>query len=652
MWFRILGPLEVLGGKGWTGLGSAKLRALLATLLINSNEVVAVDQLSEELWGERAPRAATNLIQQYVMRLRRRLHDQPGRRLVTRSPGYQLLVADAEELDAQWFAHLLATGLGALQAGAPARAAALLDDALGLWRGRALVDVPPTPAVEAEAARLEEQRLAALEARIDADLACGRHAALIPELRKLVLDQPLRERLWGQLILALYRSGRQADALAAYRQIHRLLDAELSVAPCAALRQLYQQILSADRAMDGPAPPPAPPVPSVPPVAAAEPGIPGGLSQPVPRQLPPGVASFTGRGKYLRQLGQLVGDTAPGPPAALVIAAIAGTAGVGKTALAVHWAHRVAGRFPDGQLYVDLRGHAPSPPVRPVEALAQLLRGLGVAPEQVPARLEEAAGTYRSLLAGKRVLVVLDNAASPDQVRPLLPGSHTCLVVVTSRNQLGGLAARDGARLLTLDVLSRDEAIALVGAIVGDDQTRAEPGAAAELVRLCARLPLALRIAGTNLANHPHQRLVDYAGELAQGDRLAKLVVNGDEQTAVRSAFDLSYQRLAPPERRLFRLLGLVPGCQVSSAAAAAVAGTTPQQAELVLDRLAGAHLLERRAPDRFSFHSLLRLYATARAMAEDSEQERQAATRRLLARPHRAAVRSAAARCTRPRPP
>ncbi len=478
--------------------------------------------------------------------------------------------------------------------------------------------MPATLAVEAEAARLEEQRLAALEARIDADLACARHAVLIPELRKLVLDYPLRERLWGQLVLALYRSGRQADALSAYREIHQLLEAELGVEPGAALRRLHQRILSADAALDAP--------------ARSAPGA-RATPAPVPRQLSADVAGFTGRGEHLRRLGQLLGGDGQGP-AALVIAAIVGTAGVGKTALAVHWAHQVAGRFADGQLYVDLRGVARRPPLPPAEALAQLLRALGVPAAQVPPELEEAAGTYRSLLAGRRVLVVLDNAASPDQVRPLLPGSPTCLVVVTSRNQLRGLVAKDDARLLTLDVLGRDEAAALVGRVIGDARVRAEPAATAELARLCAHLPLALRIAGANLADHPGQPIADYTAELAEGDRLAKLVVGGDEQTAVRSSLDLSYQRLAPPERRLFRLLGLVPGPDVSAAAAAALAGTTPERAELVLDRLALAHLLARRAPGRFAVHDLLRLYAIDRALREESEQEREVATRRLRARP------------------
>jgi DNA-binding SARP family transcriptional activator len=608
MHFRILGPLEFFDGKRWKGLGAAKPRALLATLLINSNEVVAVDQLSEELWGERQPRVATNLIQQYVMRLRRTLRDRPGRLLVTRPRGYQLLV-DAEDLDAQWFGHLLASGRSALRAGQPQRAATLLADALGLWRGRALVDVPPTTATEAEAARLEEQRLAAVEARIDAELACGRQVALIPELRKLVLDQPLRERLWGQLMLALYRSGRQADALAAYGQVAQLLHAELGVSPGAEIRQLQQQIRRADPSLGAP-------LAGVPLARPARHAVVGGGPRPLLRQLPADVARFTGRGAHLRQLDRLLGDHGAAPTAP-VITVIAGTAGVGKTALAVHWAHRLAARFADGQLYLDLRGHACGPPTRPVDALAQLLRAAGVAAAQVPAELAEAASMYRSLLADRRVLVVLDNAASPDQVRPLLPGSPTCLVVITSRNQLGGLIAKDGAQPLTLDVLGPDEAVALVGKIIGGHRTHAEPAAAAKLARLCAHLPLALCIAGANLASRPHQRIADFVAELAQGGRLAKLVVNGDEQTTIKGALDLSYQRLAAQERQLFRLLGLAPGDDVSAAAAATLAGITPEQAEPLLDRLAAAHLLEQRAPGRFAFHDLLRLYAADRLLAD-----------------------------------
>jgi tetratricopeptide (TPR) repeat protein/transcriptional regulator with XRE-family HTH domain len=346
-------------------------------------------------------------------------------------------------------------------------------------------------------------------------------------------------------------------------------------------------------------------------------------------RLPMDVAGFTGRADRLAQLDGLLGGDLGTPPT-VVISAIGGTAGVGKTALAVHWAHRVAERFPDGQLFVNLRGYAPTPPLRPIDALAQFLHAVGVAAEQVPVEVEEAAGLYRSLLADKRMLVVLDNAASAEQVRPLLPASPGCLVLVTSRDRLGGLVASHGARRLTVDTLTAAEAEALLAHILGQ-RVAAEPQAAAELARLCAYLPLALRIAAANLSDQPDRPIADYLGELQEGNRLAALAVGGDEQGAVRAAFDLSYTALDPEAQRLFRLLGLVPGPDVTATAASALGGISPEQAGRLLHRLAGAHLLGQHTPGRYTFHDLLRLYARQRSQDEDGEQEQQAAMQRLL---------------------
>jgi tetratricopeptide (TPR) repeat protein/transcriptional regulator with XRE-family HTH domain len=350
-----------------------------------------------------------------------------------------------------------------------------------------------------------------------------------------------------------------------------------------------------------------------------------------PCLLPPDVADFTGRSRHLRQLDALLAAPDGGRASAVVISAIAGTAGVGKTALAIHWAHRVRDRFPDGQLYVNLRGYAAGAPLRPIQALTGFLRALGVAAEQVPVELEQAAGLYRSLLADKHVLVVLDNAASPAQVRPLLPGSGGCLVLVTSRDRLAGLVARDGARRLSLEVLEASEAVALLARILGRERVVAEPQAAAELARVCGYLPLALRIAAANLTDQPHRSLAGYLAELQAGDRLAALQVDGDEQAAVRAAFDLSYRRLAPETQRLFRLLGLVPGPDVTAAAAAALAETTLEEAGRLLARLAGVHLLAEHARGRYGFHDLLRAYAADRAHDEDAAAGREAALGRLL---------------------
>ncbi len=350
---------------------------------------------------------------------------------------------------------------------------------------------------------------------------------------------------------------------------------------------------------------------------------------PVPRQLPADVAGFTGRAADLERLDALLaGD---GSATAVVISAIAGSAGVGKTALAVHWAHRVAERFPDGQLYLDLQGFAPSPPVDPPRALGRLLDGLGVPSDQVPVEQEAAAALYRSLLARRRLLVVLDNAREAAQVRPLLPGSPGCPVVITSRERLTGLVATNGARRLTLDVLAPDEAVALLQSVLGADRVAAEPGAAAELAEACAFLPLALRIAAADLIGQPGRPVAEYAAALRAEDRLATLEVDGDPQAAVRAAFDRSYATLAADARRLFRLLGLTPGPEVTVPAAAALAGTTPEQATPLLARLADGHLLEARARGRFGFHDLLRRYARQRSEHEDRLPEREAAIGRLL---------------------
>jgi tetratricopeptide (TPR) repeat protein len=347
-------------------------------------------------------------------------------------------------------------------------------------------------------------------------------------------------------------------------------------------------------------------------------------------QLPMAVAGFTGRTDSLTRLDRLL--TADGEiTATVVISAIGGTAGVGKTALAIHWAHQVRDHFPDGQLYVNLRGYAPTPPMRPIEALAQFLHSLGVAADQVPVELEEAAALYRTLLADKRVLVVLDNARHAEQIRPLLPGSPGCLVVITSRDRLAGLVATHGAHRLSLDVLAPDEAVVLLARILGEERVATEPEATAEVAEACGFLPLALRIAAANLLDQPQHSIAGYVSRLRAGDRLGELAVDGDPQAAVGMAFDASYATLDPQARRLFRLLGLVPGPDVTAPAVAALTAMHLAPVEHVLERLAAAHLLEPRGGGRYGLHDLLRLYARRRTEAEDSEQERQAALERLL---------------------
>jgi tetratricopeptide (TPR) repeat protein/transcriptional regulator with XRE-family HTH domain len=350
---------------------------------------------------------------------------------------------------------------------------------------------------------------------------------------------------------------------------------------------------------------------------------------PAPAQLPADLVEFTGRRAELEELDTVLARTGDRPAA--VIMAIAGTAGVGKTALAVRWAHRVAGRFPDGQLFLNLHGYGPGAPMSPLQALAQLLQGLGVAAERVPMEVQAAAGLYRSLLAGRRVLVALDNARNAEQVRLLVPGSPGCLVLVTSRDQLAGLSATHSARRLTLDVLPPGEAVILLTWVLGAERVGAEPAAASELAEVCGFLPLALRIAAANLACRPERSIAGYADGLREGDRLRGLAVEGDAGLAVRAAFDCSLAALDPEARRLFWLLGLVPGPEVSAPAAAALGAGPVPQASGLLERLAGAHLVEPRGPGRYGLHDLLRAYARQRAEREAGDAERGAALGRLL---------------------
>src|SRR6266498_2801800 len=546
--FAVLGPLEVRDGLGPLALGPPKQRTLLGVLLARPNVALGYDQLVAALWGAGPPRTALQNLHVYVYHLRRVLGDQ--RRVERRGAAYALLVRQGE-LDAQRFEALADQ---ARQARAPDRE--LLRQALALWRGPAFADLGEVDVLREAARRLEERRLGLLEERIETDLAAGRHAALVEELTGLVGEYPLRERFHAQLMLALYRAGRQAEALAAYQDARRLLVAQLGLEPGPELRRLEQAILRADPGLDhAPAP------------SLAGPAV--GL---VPAQLPPDVAGFTGRTEHLGRLDALLagtGDAREGGAGAreVVITAIAGGAGVGKTALAVHWAHLAAGQF-------------------------------------------------RSLLAGRRVLVVLDNARDAEQVRPLLPGSPGCLALVTSRDRLAGLVASHGASRLTLDVLPRGEAVALLARIVGQDRVDAEPEAAAGLAAACAHLPLALRIAAANLACEPDQPISAYLARLRGGDRLAELAVDGDPHAAVGGAFDCSYAALAADARRLFRLLGLVPGPELTAEAAAALADLPVTRAERLLKRLLDWYLHVADAAAGLLYPQILRLHASRAAAA------------------------------------
>jgi DNA-binding SARP family transcriptional activator/tetratricopeptide (TPR) repeat protein len=594
----VLGPLTVSVDGRPLAVSSAKLRVLLVVLAMDAGSPVPVDRLVDALWGdEDLPNNARRSVQLYVTRLRNLL---PRGSISTGSAGYRLCV-DAQRVDALRFTRLLDAAAHAPDVDTERRR---LTEALGWWRGDPFDDVPSAQ-VAGLRAPLVERYLAAVERDIDLDLLDGRHGGVVPRLSELTASHPLRESLWVRLLTALDRCGRQAEALLAYDTVRRRLADELGIDPGPELQKIYADLLG------GPPPP----------HRSARVVV-------VPRQLPADIPGFTGRAGILKALDALVDNRDLPETNAVVIAAIAGMAGIGKTALAVHWAHRVAGDFEDGQLYVNLQGYAQGgSPLEPARALAGLLGALGLAPGEVPTEVEVAAALYRSLLAGRRTLVLLDNASSAEQVRPLLPGSPTCAVLITSRDRLGGLVATHGARRLTLDVLAPDEGLALLEQLLGAGRIAAERPSAADLVETCARLPLALRIAAANLANQPAQSIAGYLADLTADDRLSRLAVAGEPHLAVQVAFDASYQRLPPATRRVFRLLGCVPGPEISVPAAAALAELPPETAAGLLDELSGAHLVESRGVGRFGLHDLLRRYARERV-----EREAAAALARLFA--------------------
>jgi DNA-binding SARP family transcriptional activator/tetratricopeptide (TPR) repeat protein len=632
--FAVLGPLRTWRGDAGLSLGSVQQRVVLAVLLLHANRPVGREQLLNAVWGSAAPASAVNLLARHAAGLRRVVEPARAARaasglLTWTDAGYLLRVPEGG-LDLAVFDRQLGRARAARTAGDLAGAAAALHAAEGLWRGPAF-DGLASPLLDAERERLAERRIGAVEERIEVELALGDGGDLVGELRRLVAEHPLRERLRGLLMLALYRCGRQGEALAAFAEARRQLVGELGVEPAAPLQRLHRQILAADPALVAPPAtgnvPTGVPTEGVPTGAGA--GIDGG--PPVPAQLPHGLADFTGRAAELARLDQLL-EAAGGRPAAVVISAVSGTAGVGKTALAIHWAHQVADRFGDGQLYVNLRGFDPTGSVMdPAEAVRGFLDAFGVSPQRIPAGLDAQAGMYRSLLAGKRVQVVLDNARDAEQVRALLPGAPGCLALVTSRNQLPGLVAAQGAQPIALDLLSAAEARDLLARRLGPNRVAAEPDATDEIIALCARLPLALTIVAARAATHPGFPLAVLAGELRDARGGLDAFTGDDPATDARAVFSWSYQRLSPEAARLFRLLGLHPGPDVATPAAASLAGIPPRQVHPVLAELTRAHLVTEHPPGRFGFHDLLRAYATEMAHNLDTDTDRRAALHRVL---------------------
>jgi DNA-binding SARP family transcriptional activator/Tfp pilus assembly protein PilF len=624
MEFGVLGQVEAwLDGRP-ADAGHARQRAVLAVLVLDLGRVVPVEVLIDRVWGEDPPRSVRNLVYGYVARLKALIASgqDPEVTLSRRAGGY-LLQAEAGQVDLARFRRLVAE---AADAGDDERAAAALGAALGLWRGAALAGLDSLW-LNGMRATLELERTTAAGDLNEIRLRRGEHGALAGDLAAQAAAAPADERLIGQLMLALYRCGQQAEALRWFEQTRRRLADELGTDPGPELRTLHQQILRADPSLTA-APAPAP---------GSRPAA------PVPRELPAEVSAFTGRAAELRRLDQLLtGRTAQdgeahgsggaaGQAPAAVISAVSGTAGVGKTALAVHWAHRAAERFPDGQLYVNLRGYDPGRPTAAADALAGFLRALGVPGQDIPPGLDERAARYRSLLAGKRVLVVLDNAGDAEQVRPLLPGTPGCAVLVTSRDALAGLVARDGAARLDLDLMPLDEAVSLLRELIGA-RADANPAAAAALAGHCCRLPLALRVAAELAAARPDIPLEDLVAELAgQQRRLDLLDAAGDPRTAVRAVFSWSCRHLDPGTAHGFRFVALHPGPDFDPYAAAALTGTTIERARRMLDVLARAHLIQMAGPGRYGMHDLLRAYARELAGTHDSSGEQDAAVTRLL---------------------
>lgn len=608
---QVLGPLRAWHDRAELELGPPGRRAVLGLLALAGGEAMAKRELVDALWADQPPRSAVNVLQTHVKHLRRLL--EPGRpsrsgsRVLPHTGGGYALDPDAADVDLWHVRRLVAQANEAHHDGDPARFAALLGEALRSWRGRPLADVPALARHPKVVALVAERR--ELLARYgDAMIAAGAAADVLPDLAEAAAEQPLDEAAHARLIRAYHAVGRRAEAFRVYHDIRERLVEELGVDPGPELLAAHSALLHDDATA---------------PAAEPRPAL------RVPRQLPAAPHGFTGRTAELSVLdGLLPGRGRSG--GAVPIAAISGTAGVGKTALAVHWAHRVRDRFPDGQLYANLRGHAHGPPATPIEVLAQFLSALGVPAERVPVDLDTASALYRTLMTDRRTLVLLDNVAGPEQIRPLLPAGPGCLVVVTGRDRMAGLVAAHGARQLTLDVLSPEEAVELLARVLGPERVRAEREAAGEFAKLCVHLPLALRIAAANLADQPWSGLEDHVAELRAGNLLAALAVQGDEQTAVRTAFDLSCAALPAEARRLFRLLSLVPGADVGTEAVAALAGTAPEEASRLLDRLAGAHLVEHHAPGRYRFHDLLRRYAAEQAERHEPAGDRDTALRRL----------------------
>ncbi|MBL1099420.1 AfsR/SARP family transcriptional regulator [Streptomyces coffeae] len=604
--FTVLGPVRAWRGETQLSMGSPQQRALLAALLLRGGRTVTAPELVDGLWGEDPPDAAVAALRTYASRLRKAFGPDSDV-LISESGGYAIR-AGMDALDADVAEQLVAESEKAQQSGDRALAHELTTKALDLWAGEPLAGVPG-PYAEAQRIRLEERHLALIESRLDLDLELGHHAEAVSELTALTAAHPLREHLRMLLMLALYRSGRQAEALAVYADTRELLAEELGVDPCAELSELQQRILQADAELASP--------------AAAASGLgPTGPTFVRPAQLPATVPDFTGRVSFVNELSDQLSTTGQD---VMALSAVAGIGGVGKTTLAVHVAHAARHHFPDGQLYVDLQGAGPVV-AEPHAVLGAFLRSLGTPDSAIPDGVEERAALYRSTLDGRRVLALLDNARDAAQVRPLLPGAEGCAALITSRNRMVDL---EGAHLVDLDVMSPEEALALFTRIVGDERVGAERKAAMDVVAACGFLPLAIRIAASRLASRRTWTVAVLARKLADERRRLAELRAGD--LAVEATFELGYGQLEPAQAQAFRLLGLADGPDISLAAAAIALDMDTFAAEELLESLVDASLLESAAPGRYRYHDLVRLYARDCAERDQPKADCDAALSRLL---------------------
>ncbi|QQN77920.1 MULTISPECIES: AfsR/SARP family transcriptional regulator [Streptomyces] len=602
--FAVLGPVRARNGETELPTGSPQQRALLAALLLRGGSTATAQQLVDAIWGEQAPQQAVAALRTYASRMRKSLGDRVDV-LVSEFGGYALRLGPHDELDLNHMRQLVSRADAAASAGDLDKALELYGTALELWDGEPLAGVPG-PDAELHRARLAEEQAVLLENRLDLALQAGLHAESVSELTALTTVHPLRERLRELLMLALYRSGRQAEALAVYADARRILIDQLGVEPRAELSDLQQRILNADASL-------------------AQPAEPGSSGPPLvrPAQLPAAVPDFTGRAAFVSELGRQLGTSGG---RVMAVSAVAGIGGVGKTTLAVQVAHEAREQFPDGQLYVDLQGSG-SAPSDPEAVLGAFLRALGVADSAIPNGVAERSGLFRSLLDGRRVLTLLDNARDAAQVRPLLPGTPGCAALVTSRIRMVDLA---GAHLVDLDVMSPEEALTLFTRIVGRERVGAERDAAMDVVAACGFLPLAIRIAAARLASRRTWTVSVLARKLSDERRRLDELQAGDQ--AVAATFELGYGQLEAEQARAFRLLGLAEGPDISVAAAAALLDREAHTTEDLLESLVDTSLLESAAPGRYRFHDLVRLFARACAERDErSSGEQESAPTRLL---------------------